>query len=283
MTVKGFVAIRIPGSTRNAGFTLLRRGRVIVGGPEKNYRPYEVFGPSNLYTYQRMYGELEMDNWPVTQAKDGFDWSNEDLEARFIEKLVEITKDYHEFAETLRTRDKVKVKDISDQLSKSFTNNEHISDLEISLEESDVSDENSENRENIKEKQEVENLTSQEKETAGVGVEIEENKPIKLYMKYRGKPYDFTFIFDDLNRKSEWLKLEILNKENNQYKLTLNALHLFFYPFIQKKDFLVVLAKFAAALVIAELNSYEVAQGGLISPSSIRIAMGQVLEDFTNE
>lgn len=283
LTVKGFVAIRIPGSTRNAGFTLLRRGRVIVGGPEKNYRPYEVFGPSNLYTYQRMYGELEMDNWPVTQAKDGFDWSNEDLEARFIEKLVEITKDYHEFAETLRTRDKVKVKDISDQLSKSFTNNEHISDLEISLEESDVSDENSENRENIKEKQEVENLTSQEKETAGVGVEIEENKPIKLYMKYRGKPYDFTFIFDDLNRKSEWLKLEILNKENNQYKLTLNALHLFFYPFIQKKDFLVVLAKFAAALVIAELNSYEVAQGGLISPSSIRIAMGQVLEDFTNE
>lgn len=283
LTVKGFVAIRIPGSTRNAGFTLLRRGRVIVGGPEKNYRPYEVFGPSNLYTYQRMYGELEMDNWPVTQAKDGFDWSNEDLEARFIEKLVEITKDYHEFAETLRTRDKVKVKDISDQLSKSFTNNEHISDLEISLEESNASDEKNENKENIKKEKENENLTAQEKETAGVGVEIEENKPIKLHMKYRGKPYDFTFVFDDSNLKSEWLKLEILNKECNHYKLTLNALHLFFYPFIQKKDFLVVLAKFAAALVIAELNSYEVAQGGLISPSSIRIAMGQVLEDFKNE
>ena len=128
-----------------------------------------------------------------------------------------------------------------------------------------------------------ENLTVQEKETAGVGVEIEENKPIKLHMKYRGKPYDFTFIFDDSNRKSEWLKIENLNKENNQYKLTLNALHLFFYPLIQKKDFLVVLAKFATALVIAELNSYEISQSGFISPSSIRIAMGQVLEDFTNE
>ena len=88
---------------------------------------------------------------------------------------------------------------------------------------------------------------------------------------------------DSEKEKSEWLKLEILDKENSKYRLTLNALHLFFYPFIQKKDFLVVLAKFAAALVIAELNSYEVAQGGLISPSSIRIAMGQVLEDFTDE
>ena len=88
LAVKGFIAIRIPGSTRNAGFTLMRRGRVIVGGPDKNYRPYEVFGPSNLYTYQRLYGELEMNDWPVTQAKDGFDWSNEDLESRFIEKLA---------------------------------------------------------------------------------------------------------------------------------------------------------------------------------------------------
>ena len=282
LTVKGFIAIRIPGSTRNAGFTLMRRGRVIVGGPEKNYRPYEVFGPVNLYTYQRLYGELEMDDWPVTQAKDGFDWSNEDLEAHFIEKLAEISKDYHEFAETLRTREKVKVEDISEQLNKSFNGNEHVSELKISFDEtaSGVQNEKvtTENEESLNDV-----LTSQEKETAGLGVEIEENKPIILQMKYRGKPYIFTLVFDDTNRKSEWLKLEILDKENSKYRLTLNALHLFFYPFIQKKDFLVVLAKFAAALVIAELNSYDIAQDGLIDPSTIRLAMGQVLEDFTDE
>lgn len=283
LAVRGFIAIRIPGSTRNAGFTLMRRGRVIVGGPEKNYRPYEVFGPVNLYTYQRLYGELEMDDWPVTQAKDGFDWSNEDLEARFIEKLVEISKDYHEFAETLRTREKVKVEDISNQLTKSFNNNEHISDLKISFDTTQEDNVPTEELAELDEDQSNEPLTAQEKETAGLGVEIEENKPIILQMKYRGKPYNFTLIFDDTNRKSEWLKLEILDKENSEYRLTLNALHLFFYPFIQKKDFLVVLAKFAAALVIAELNSYEVAQGGMISPSSIRLAMGQVLEDFTDE
>ena len=73
------------------------------------------------------------------------------------------------------------------------------------------------------------------------------------------------------------------DKENNKFKLTLNVLNLFFYPYIQKKDFLSVLAKFAAALIIAELNAYEIAQDGLVSPSSIRIAMGQILEDFTCE
>ena len=35
LTVKGFIAIRIPASVRDAGLTLIRRGRVILGGPEK--------------------------------------------------------------------------------------------------------------------------------------------------------------------------------------------------------------------------------------------------------
>lgn len=286
LEVKGFIAIRIPGDVKNAGFTLLRRGRVIVGGPERNYRPYEVFGASNLFPYQRLYGELQMDNWPVTQAKDGFDWSNEDLESKFIDKLIDISKEFRIKADNLRVREKVKVEDLQEQLSKSFINNEHVTDLKISLQ----------NTENIKTKQQDDNGSEKNnddnnvqsnndatQESAGVGVEIEENKPISIQMNYRGKPYNFIFIFDDQNRKSEWLKLKILDKESNKYELTLNALHLFFYPFIQKRDFLVVLAKFATALVIAELNSYETAEGGKISPSNIRITMGNILEDFTNE
>lgn len=286
LEVKGFIAIRIPGDVKNAGFTLMRRGRVIVGGPEKNYRPYEVFGASNGFPYQRLYGELQMDNWPVTQAKDGFDWSSEDLEAKFIEKLIEISKDFRIKADNLRVREKVKVEDLQEQLSKSFINNEHVTDLKVSLQDVEednnkVDNENGCVVNNGESESQQENETAQE--SAGVGVEIEENKPISIKMNYRGKPYDFIFIFDDQNRKSEWLKLKVLDKESNKYELTLNALHLFFYPFIQKRDFLVVLAKFAAALVIAELNSYEIAEGGKISPASIRLAMGQVLEDFTNE
>ena len=281
--VKGFIAIRIPGSTRNAGFTLLRRGRVIVGGPEKNYRPYEVFGPSNLYTYQRLYGELEMDDWPVTQTKDAFDWSNEDLEAKFIDKLVELSKDYHEYAEKLRTREKVRLDDVAQQLTKDLASNSKISSAVVNIkkaegalasqEEMEIDDDLLNNPSSL-----FEDRT--ENESAGVGVDIEGNSPLQINLSYAGNDYDFTFIFDDKNPKSEWLKLEVEDKSINKYTITLNTRHSFFYPFIQKKDFLVLLAKFATALVIAEINAWSLSTDGMVPPSSIRNEMGRILEDL---
>ena len=282
--VKGFIAIRIPGSTRNAGFTLLRRGRVIVGGPEKNYRPYEVFGPSNLYTYQRMYGELEMDDWPVTQAKDAFDWSNEDLEAKFIEKLVELSSDYHEYAEKLRTREKVKLDDVAIQLKKDLSNNNRIDKAEVLVQRESAEHEHFENsREGDNETLFSENEYLLSNESAGLGVDIEDNSPLQLKLTYSGKDYDFTFVFDDKNPRSEWLKVEIIDALFNKYIITLNTRHSFFYPFIQKKDFLVLLAKFATALVIAEINSYSIATDGMVPPTSIRNEMGRILEDLKSD
>lgn len=283
LQVRGFIAIRIPGSTRNAGFTLLRRGRVIVGGPEKNYRPYEVFGPSNLYTFQRMYGELEMDDWPVTQAKDTFDWSNEDLESKFIDKLVELSKDYHEYAEKLRTREKVKIDDVAEQLSKDFSSNTKIEKAEVLIKKQDDSfkDEQSDYVDCEEDKDIL--LVDNEKsinESTGVGVDIEDNLPLQIKLYYSGQEYNFTFVFDDKNPRSEWLKLEVEDASINKYTITLNTRHTFFYPFIQKKDFLVLLAKFATALVIAEINAYSIATNGMVSPSSIRNEMGRILEDL---
>ena len=88
LQVEGWIGIRIPASQRDAGFVLLRRGRVIIGGPEKGYRPVEIFGQPNSFSYQRLIGELNLDNWPVSQAKDTFDWSG-GLEDKFIEILKE--------------------------------------------------------------------------------------------------------------------------------------------------------------------------------------------------
>ena len=283
LSVKGFIAIRIPGNVRNAGFTLLRRGRVIVGGPEKNYRPHEVFGNSNDFEYQRLYGELNMDDWPVTQAKDAFDWSNEDLESKFIDKLVEESSEFKRMAKNLRVREKVKVEDIKEELSKQFESNEFTTDVSVELDNQYDYETDAENM--VKEPEMEYDIEddSDENESAGTGVEIERNTPIKVSMKYRGKQYNFKILYDDQNKKSEWLKLEPIDSDNNEYQLTLNVLHLFFYPFIQKKDFLVVLSKFATALVIAELDSYEIARDGMISPSSIRLALGRILEDFTDE
>ena len=282
--VNGFIAIRIPGDVKNAGFTLLRRGRVIIGGPDKNYRPREVFGAANSFSYQRLYGELEMDNWPVTQAKDSFDWSNEDLESKLIDKLVEVTREYKINSDNLRVREKTSIKYLKDKLASDFNNNGFVTDLDIVIKDDKETVKNVDivavdynNKDYSDKDSDIVN------ESVGDGVEIEDNKPILWKMKYRGREYNLEMVFNQNDYKSAWLQLEPIDKENGKYRLILNIKHPFFFPFIQKKDFLVVLAKFATALAIAEINSYQNSSDGKIDPSSIRIAMDKVLEDFINE
>ncbi|WP_349897490.1 ATP-binding protein [Parafrigoribacterium soli] len=79
-TVVGFAGIRAVGSTSQAGFALLRRGRLILGSYDEPYRPVEIFGRSNTYTYQRLYGELTLDGFEVSHTKDGFRWEEEEEE-----------------------------------------------------------------------------------------------------------------------------------------------------------------------------------------------------------
>jgi hypothetical protein len=78
--VTGFAGIRAIGSTSQAGFALLRRGRLILGSYDEPYRPVEIFGRSNTYTYQRLYGELTMEGFDVSHTKDGFRWEEEEVE-----------------------------------------------------------------------------------------------------------------------------------------------------------------------------------------------------------
>lgn len=84
--VDGFAAIRAVGSTSQAGFALLRRGRLIMGSHDDSYRPTEIFGRSNSYTYQRLFGELTLDGFEVSHTKDGFRW--EEQEEEFLEELL---------------------------------------------------------------------------------------------------------------------------------------------------------------------------------------------------
>lgn len=81
----GFAALRATASTSEAGFALFRRGRLIVGSGDEGYRPEAIFGKSNSYRYQRLFGELHLEGFEVTHTKDGFHWNeHEDI---FLEYL----------------------------------------------------------------------------------------------------------------------------------------------------------------------------------------------------
>jgi hypothetical protein len=76
----GFAALRETASTTRAGFALFRRDRLIQGSADEGYRPEAIFGRSNSYRYQRLFGELHLDGFEVSHTKDGFRWDeNEEV------------------------------------------------------------------------------------------------------------------------------------------------------------------------------------------------------------
>ncbi|MFE4467234.1 ATP-binding protein [Leifsonia sp. NPDC056824] len=78
--VMGFAALREEGSTREAGFALFRRGRVILGSGDVPYRPAAIYGRGNSYRSQRLFGELQVEGLPVSHTKDGFQWGDHEEE-----------------------------------------------------------------------------------------------------------------------------------------------------------------------------------------------------------
>lgn len=87
LRVKGFAALRQKASTSEAGFALFRRRRLIQGSGDEGYRPEAIFGKSNSYRYQRLFGELELEGFDVSHTKDGFAW--DEHEEVFLELLRE--------------------------------------------------------------------------------------------------------------------------------------------------------------------------------------------------
>ena len=87
-SVRGFAGVRSVGSTSQAGFALFRRGRLILGSHDEPYRPVEIFGRSNTYTYQRLYGELTLEGFEVSHTKDGFRWEEEEQEFHELLELA---------------------------------------------------------------------------------------------------------------------------------------------------------------------------------------------------
>ena len=87
LSVHGFAALRERANTSKAGFALFRRGRVIQGSADEGYRPSLIFGTSNSYRYQRLFGELHLEGFDVSHTKDGFRW--DDNEQPFLELLRE--------------------------------------------------------------------------------------------------------------------------------------------------------------------------------------------------
>lgn len=279
LSVKGFVAIRIPGSVKDAGLTLIRRGRVIVGGSEANYRPTELFGDSNSYAWQRLFGELHMDNWPVTQAKDNFDWHNSGLEEAFIQKLEPLIRDYRKKAENIRVRERIDTNDLVTTAITGLEDSGLVENVNIEIVDTvtnpPVSSIQGENIPDNKEPS-VGTETVSDNETDD-GVIIDGGKQVNYSFKYKNIDYLFHIVFDVTDPSLHWLLVE--PNGLNEYTLFINMKHSFFKPMIEKKDFLPIMTRMCIALVLAEIESMSLSPDGKIEPCDIRLKMNEILEN----
>lgn len=275
--VNGFVAIMKDGSFPKAGFALFRQDRVIIGGPDQNYKPSAIFGQAQSQISLKLFGELNMNDFPVNQAKDGFVW-DDGLEDTFVENLK---KQIHEY---------IKIADISkkdraseEQFSKaaSETIEKEVSESIENLFDSDEEDDTNENLSNIQNQEQDQNYELDLfKQSLIAQEDIIEDKIIEHEREY-------VIPINDISKRNLKIKwafannkywFEVSSKENDDLEVLINVNHPFFKPYSNQQDFQVVLEKFVIAYLTAEEQAKLLAdEKGFIPLTTIRHKMNDYL------
>lgn len=256
----GWVGVRTPGSQRDAGFALLRRGRVIVGGPGEGYKPVELFGQGNTFRSQRLVGEINMDAWPVTQAKDAFDWSG-GLEDSFIDELKRACQDYMDKAEGYRERGKPITKPVMDVVSeplrKVFSDERfgRAVDEELSFPDPPK--------------------TKEQEQADTEKVRAVSDGPVLYQLDVGAEVWVFRLHWQDQLSDAHWMQMSAV--QDNEVDVFLNTAHPFLARYIDSRDSLELLQKLVLSLALAERMARQTSAEGLISPSEFRMHMNRVL------
>lgn len=273
--VTGFVGILAHGGFGRAGFALFRRNRVVIGGDDFNYKPEEIFGQAQSTIAHKLFGEINLEDFPINQAKDGFVW-DDGLEEQFIKELKQHIREYIEIAKITnkdRAKEEETSKNVSDNVAKKVN--------EALVRSFGKKDEQSQ----LFEPDEFSGLR-QYKE----GQEEQNNLPEIVDDKIRNYTIDINpatkctlSVQWTLGNASTWIKVDS-EEDGSSANIQLNINHPFFKPFSEKEDFKLVLEKFAIAFALAEIQAKKNAnQDGMISPNAFRTQINKYLEQLTND
>ena len=261
LKAKGWVGIQNPGSQKLAGFALLRRGRVVVGGPDAGYKPRDIFGEGNSFRSQRLVGELHMDEWPVTQAKDAFDWSG-GLEDAFIDELNKACQEYGKKAEGYREREKPVTR--ADMELASAPTREMFSSARFAA---GVTEELKFPEPRPSPQQQVRDAEKLRKVSTG---------PVSYRLKVGTEEWVFNLHWQDKLSDTNWMSVSY--PQDDQIEIFLNMAHPFFTEYMGRPGFLEILTRFVMSLALAEKISLMTSRQGLVSPEDFRMHMNRVLK-----
>lgn len=283
--VTGFVAIMNPGSFTKAGFALFRQDRVVVGGADSNYKPSQIFGQAQSQRSLKLFGELNVNDFPVNQAKDGFIW-DDGLEDAFIDELKSNIHEYIDIAEM-----SIKERATEEQYS-AETSNELQQDVAEAFENAFFEEEEHDEEENDEETKKSENDNTNEKksdiqeyidtvlngptEEELVGTEREYSIAISPVIKV-----NFTVQWA-VGRKTFWIEYD--SSEPDIYKVLINIDHPFFMPFSKDEQFKRVLEKFTIAFILSERQAKMSSdKEGYIPSNVIKNYMNRYLQKLAED
>lgn len=278
--VKGFVGILANGGFGRAGFALFRRGRVIVGGEDQNYKPDFIFGQAQSTISHKLFGELDLEAFPVNQAKDGFVW-DDGLEDAFLQRLRKDIRDYIDIAK-LTNKDRAKEESLSETVSNS---------IQSSIQEQIDKVFNSEN--NLLPGEEYQDILSVEDKSISAYREYQREQnstqetisdQVRSYSisinPYQTCKIDVRWSIGD---NSSWISVD-LAEDSSSASIKLNINHPFFKPFSEKEEFKAVLEKFAIAFALSEISSKaQSPKDGYIPVSMFRNFINQYLKELSSE
>jgi hypothetical protein len=290
--VTGFVAIMNPGSFPKAGFALFRQDRVVVGGTDSNYKPAQIFGQAQSQRSLKLFGELNMNAFPVNQAKDGFIW-DDGLEDAFIDALKENIQEYIDIAE-LSIKERAQETQYSDEASKKIE--EEINDkinsafedtsFESSAEDNTGSenaddttspaDESTSGTDSSDVQEYIETILNAPSEETLVGTIREYSVPINSVTKVK---FNVQWA---IGSKSYWI--EYSESSPDVIDVIINIDHPFFMPFSKDEGFKRVLEKFALSFILSECQAKLTSdRKGYIMANVIKNYMNKYLEKLAEE
>lgn len=272
--VNGFVGILANGGFGRAGFALFRRGRVVVGGEDQNYKPDRIFGQAQSTIAHKLFGEFDLDDFPINQAKDGFVW-DDGLEYEFVEVLRSQIKEYIDIAK-LTNKERAREEDCTPEISNSIQNQVQktiqdsfggLFDSHPIVEVPDTQEDDSEVSLFKTYQEELNNLPPKEDV-----VKREYKVPLDAANMCT---ITVNWIFGDST--TYWIKVDP-SEEGTTASVQLNINHPFFKPFCEQEDFKRVLEKFALAFALSELQVKKNARpDGSVSPGAFRNLINQYL------
>lgn len=282
--VTGFVGIMNPAGFPKSGFALFRRNRVIIGGEDQNYKPHSIFGASNSQVALKLFGELNVDDFPVNQAKDGFVW-DDGLEDEFLTALEVEIKDFIQIARMSikeRTREEQYSEEHSERVETEVAR--AVANLN-QADEMDARDDSEDARSLPTAFLDYDTVVNQFVE------EMHDDNQRTSDFKSAERAYDIRLnevtqrkicVSWEIGSSSRWI--QVTQNDDDSLSVVINVNHPFFKPYSNEDEFQVVLEKFVIAFVVAEemakLNSDS---EGYILASAIRTNMNKYLDKLSED